>query len=414
MERSDGTGSEPVIHERPVKTVIRKSILPEAWFVSRFRAAPYMACAHGCLYCDGRAEKYYVEGTFDRDITVRSNFAEVFEADLSRLRERAAVSFGSGITDPYQPVEAERLSMRRAAELLATRRMPATVLTKSSLALRDLDLWSRIGRDTGMILMMSVTTVDDTVRRIFEPGASSVDERFATLEAFKNAGCGAGILAMPFLPGISDGEESIDALVRRAAGIGVDFVMPAGLTLRPGRQKDLYMETLRRSHPGLVGLYLDLYHEERQSGAPVYPYRRELQDRAGAVLGRYGMSRLVPHRVYRSMLPLYDEIFLLMSHMAELYADAAKDTRRLVGALKRYEKWLTGRKREFNRRRSQSQADLENELRHILKGPEAGELFGNRKLEEFLREVVFGGKWFDYGSLSLREITLPERPAPPL
>ena len=85
-------------HEREVKAALRKGLLGEPFLASRYSFSPYMACGHGCAYCDGRAERYYVEGEFDRDIVVRSNIASRLDEELGRVRERAVVSVGSGIS----------------------------------------------------------------------------------------------------------------------------------------------------------------------------------------------------------------------------------------------------------------------------------------------------------------------------
>src|SRR3990172_1299304 len=100
--------SSAVPHDRRVKCALRKAKLGEPFLASRFSFSPYMACGHGCAYCDGRAERYWVDGVFDRDIVVRTNIVEVLEAEVTRLRERAVVSVGSGISDAYQPVELSR------------------------------------------------------------------------------------------------------------------------------------------------------------------------------------------------------------------------------------------------------------------------------------------------------------------
>ena len=168
-------------HEREVKKTLRAASLPEPFFASRYSFSPYMACGHGCAYCDGRAERYWVEGEFDRDIVVRTNVADRLDHDLSRVRERAPVAVGSGISDAYQPVE-ERLGlMRPAAGVLLRHRMPASVLTKSSLVVRDLDLWRGVNDAGGSILSVSLVFADDGLRRIFEPGASPVDGRMAAM-----------------------------------------------------------------------------------------------------------------------------------------------------------------------------------------------------------------------------------------
>lgn len=184
-------------------------------------------------------------------------------AELSAVRELGIVSFGSGVTDPYQPLELGHDITGRCAELLAeaARPLPAQVMTKSSLALRDLPLWRRVNERASFILLVSLTSIDEALREVMEPGASSFASRPDTLRRFKEAGCATGVLAMPLLPGLSDGEESIRALYAACVDVGVDFVMPGELTLRPGRQKDFYLTALKAWRPGLLEPTRTLYRE---------------------------------------------------------------------------------------------------------------------------------------------------------
>ena len=142
-----------------------------------------MACQHGCLYCDGRAEKYYVEGEFDRDIIIRSNLPEVLERELPKLREKGFVSIGSGVSDAYQPVEEQEKLMQKCAEILVQHPFPVTVLTKSALILRDIDLWTKVHERSGFMLVVSLAFADDELRSTFEPGAGTIEQRLTMLGA---------------------------------------------------------------------------------------------------------------------------------------------------------------------------------------------------------------------------------------
>ena len=389
------------IHEREVKAALRKSPLAEPFFASRYSFSPYMACGHGCAYCDGRAERYWVEGEFDRDIVVRTNIAERLDHDLARARERAPVSVGSGISDAYQPVE-ERLGlMRKTAEVLLRQRFPASVLTKSSLARRDLDLWRGVNEAAGFTLSVSLVFADDGERAIFEPGASSVVDRVGMLRDFKEAGCGVGVYAMPLLPWISDTPDAFGRLLDLCRSAGVDFVIPAGLTLRPGRQKDFFLARLEGSHPDLVPRYRELYGEDRPSGACRPAYGREVAARFARTASAAGIATRIPHRLYRGRLPVYDELHVLLCHMVDLYDGRGRETGRLKLAVERYRAWLVARKREFNRRKTSTRESLEEELRTMLSSARAAELLGNARLAAFLREVAIDGRVFDYVTLRL-------------
>jgi len=390
---------EPRIHPRAVSTALRRSDLSGTFLVGKYALAPYMACGHGCAYCDGRAERYWVEGDFERDIVARRNLPDLLSAELPRLREPGFVTLGSGITDAYQPVEADERLTRRCAEVLAGHAFPVTVITKSALALRDLDLWTAVNERSRFLLVVSLVHPDDRTRAEFEPGASSVEERLELLRAFRAAGCATGALAMPLLPGLTDGPREVRRLYERLVDAGVDFIQPGGLTLRPGRQKDYFMRRLRRTHPDLVARYDDLYRENRACGAPLAAATATLDELTRAEGRRAAVPGLVPHHVYSGMLAAYDEAAVLLRHMSELYSSAGVETARLRAATARYLERLTARKREYNRHPSWDYRELSEEIL----APEALEsMTGNDRLAALLRRVLLERAVFDYTTLRLR------------
>jgi DNA repair photolyase len=389
------------VHPREVRSALRKSPLVDSFLCSRYSLSPYMACGHGCAYCDGRAEKYWVEGVFDRDIVVRRNLPALLRRELPRLRETAPIAIGSGITDAYQPLERTEGLTRQCAAILADNALPVSVLTKSALVQRDIDAWSTVNGGPGFILNLSIATLDEGIRRRFEPGASPIAERLEALRAFRERGVPVGVMAMPLLPFISDGEEEIRALLTALKEAGAAFVMPGGLTLRPGRQKDFYLQRVGEAYPGLLPRYGEIYAENRASGACTRSYAAAMQRRAASAGLAAGVPFLLPHVFYRGRLPLYDEINLLLQHMAELYRARGVPTKGLVSATGRYADWLLEKKRLFNRRRSLTQEGLEEETRALFGGCGGLNLLENEKLAAFVRQVAIDGKVFDYTSLSL-------------
>jgi DNA repair photolyase len=388
-------------HYRTVKTVLRRRDLCDPYFVGKFAFSPYHACAHGCLYCDGRAERYFVEGEFDHDIVIRSNAPALLDLELGKQRERGIVFIGSGVSDSYQPPEREEELMRSCARVLGEHSMAASVLTKSGLVLRDLDLWEEVNRRAGFLLMMSIQTLDESIRRMFEPACSPIEERLSVLAAFKARGCTVGVAAMPFLPYISDSDADLNALAERLAAAGVDFALFGGLTLRPGCQKDFFLRGLSASFPDLVERYGALYGENRPSGAPLVSYSRDLNRRAAAAFHRVSLPTLVPHRIYRDRLPLYDEIYVLLQQMSVLYTGRTREVERLNASLACYRAWLLERKKIFNRRRKQRSIDLEYALIDLARSQDWPRFLGNEKLAAFLREVVIDRRVFDPLTLRL-------------
>ncbi len=386
-------------HERTVKTGLKKQNLSGSFVAGKYRCSPYMACQHGCAYCDGRAERYYVEGDFEKDIVVRPNLPQRLAAELPRLREKGFITIGSGITDVYQPIEADLMITRRCAEVLTGFLSPVTVMTKSALSLRDLDVWKEVAAGPGFMFLVSLTFSDDGEREIFEPGASPVKERLEALRRFKEAGCYTGILAMPLLPGITDTDKNLHALYASALAADVDFIMPGGLTLRPGRQKAFFFDRVTETFPDLLSLYQDLYRENKESGSAILGYRKKLIQKLTAYNRRYEMPFLVPHAIYRNRLHTCDEMNVLLHHMLELYGARDVDTQALKKSTERYLSWLTVRKAYYNRKRSFSYRWLEKELEEKARSGEIASLLQNEKLGAFFTEIVIKRKTFDYVKL---------------
>ena len=390
---------------RMVRTALKSGLLPEFFTMARYRCSPYMGCGHGCSYCDGRAERYYVEGQFDRDIVCRRNLPDLLQKELPRLREYGPISISSGITDAYQPVEAELGITRACAEVLQHYRFPVTVLTKSSLIERDLDLWSKVNQQSSFLLIMTITTLNEDVAAAFEPGAPTVEERLQTLQRFKDAGCRVGVLAMPLLPGLSDSEQSLHELFERLQRIPVDFIVPGGLTLRPGRQKQVFLQQLSAwlqpgssdssGSEGLLSLYDRLYANQLASGSPIPAYRNQLNQRFFGLHHETRVAPFIPHSVYRCHLNRADELYILLHQMQEWYNGQGVDTGRLSGSCHRYTDWLIARKKKLGTTRGSGPThNMQALIDEALGSGELSRVIGNPRLYRFLCEVCSEGRVF--------------------
>ncbi len=388
-------------HYKEIKKAIRKTKLADWYFVSKYSFSPYMACEHACKYCDGRAEKYYVQGDYEKDIVIRKNLPEVLASELLKLREPGIISIGSGISDPYQPVEAKEELMLKCAGILAESNFSVSVLTKSSLILRDIEIWQKVHEKNGFILMFSLTTLDDKMRKIFEPNASSVDERLEALTAFKSLGIPVGVLAMPFLPYLTDTDENISNLLKKLFELDVDFVLPNGLTLRPGKQKQIFFETLKSHFPQLLHKYEELYSNNLQSGMPLFSYRKNLYPRMGKIISEYSIPMDIPHQIYKGKFALYDELYILLRHLKNLYFRKGVEINRLEKCVERYKNWLIEEKKFFNRRRKLHYIYLEEKLKGLIETGKIADIIQNKKLCDFIEKIVVKRTTFDYISLKL-------------
>ena len=308
-------------HEQPAKSVLRDGGRTDSWFVARYGMNLYRGCQHGCAYCDGRAEKYRVEGEFSGDIGVKTDAPAILAGELDRLREPGILLIGGGVSDAWQPLEA-RFGLARAALALALERgLPVSVLTKSALVERDLDLLAAIQEKSRAILSFSIATLDEGVRERLEPGAAPIAERWRLLEAAKRRGIATGVMAMPLLPGISDSAEDILALFSRAAGAGVDFLLAGGLTLRPGRQAEHWFAALQQHRPDLLPAYRRAYGQAGPSGAAPRALHERHEERFREAYARTGLASRMPRRLFTGLLPQHVELAVLLeqrAHEAEL------------------------------------------------------------------------------------------------
>lgn len=305
--------------EVDAKSLLRESVLVDPWFLGSFGVNLYRGCEHGCIYCDGRAERYYIEGDFARDIAVKRNALVLAERELKKRREPGFLFLGGGVSDSYQPAEATFQLARGLLKLVVASKLCVHVLTKSALVERDFDLLVDIARERRTILSFSLHSVDDTVRSRLEPNAASVSERLRLLAKARSMGMNGGIMAMPVLPGISDSAQQIDDLVQRAADAGAEFICFGGLTLRPGRQKDIYYDALRSHWPSLVPGYDRAYGRNLASGAPDRRYTEKLTARFAQALSKVRLPARIPRSLFRGMVPQYTEASVLLEH-AEIEA----------------------------------------------------------------------------------------------
>ena len=139
----------------------------------------YRGCTHGCIYCDSRSRCYHIDHAFE-DVEVKQNAVELLEDALRRRRAPCMVGTGS-MTDPYLPLEAELRLTRRAMEVVERYGCGFTVITKSDLILRDLDLLSRIQQNAKCVVQMTLTTADETLCRKLEPNVCTTARRCEVL-----------------------------------------------------------------------------------------------------------------------------------------------------------------------------------------------------------------------------------------
>ena len=227
----------------------------------------YRGCSHGCIYCDSRSKCYRMEHDFE-DIEVKGNGVELLEDALRKKRSRCMLSTGA-MTDPYIPLEKELGNTRRALELAYKYGFGFTLITKSNLVLRDLELLKAINEKTKCVVQMTLTTYDKELCRKIEPKVCGTRERFEVLMKLREAGIPTVVWMSPLLPFINDTEENVRGILDYCIKAGVKGVIcfGIGLTLREGNREYFYKQ-LDRLFPGLKEKYMQWYGDRYEVGSP--------------------------------------------------------------------------------------------------------------------------------------------------
>ena len=261
-------------YEVQAKSILNRvpeaSQMPFRWTVN-----PYRGCTHACTYCFARPTHEFLEfdagRDFEREIVVKVNAPERLRAELARSRwQREHVALGTN-TDPYQWVEKRYELMRGIWEALRDARNPCSVLTKSPLLLRDLDLMKEINAVTDFSAALSIPTLEPKAWRATEPRTPSPSARLDAVAELTRAGIRTGVLVAPLMPGINDSPEQVREVVRLATEAGASYITGIALHLRRG-VREVFMEWLGEHRPELVSRYEALY--ERRAYMPVDERRR--------------------------------------------------------------------------------------------------------------------------------------------
>ena len=218
----------------------------------------YRGCTHGCIYCDARSTCYQMQHAFE-DVEVKKNGPELLEQALRRKRKRCMIGTGA-MSDPYQPLEKELRLTRRCLELIDEYGFGLAIQTKSDLILRDLDLLKSISRKTKCVVQITLTTSDEDLCRILEPGVCTTKRRIEVLRILKEEGISTLVWMTPILPFLNDTKENIEGILDACAREKVYGIMNfgIGLTLRDGDRQYFYRK-LDHHFPGLKQRYVETY-----------------------------------------------------------------------------------------------------------------------------------------------------------
>lgn len=225
-ETPDSVATE--VREEQAKTIIARNRSPDVPFDRSIN--PYRGCEHGCIYCFARPTHAYWDLSpgldFETRLIAKPNAVACLERELGRRNYRCRpIAMGTN-TDPYQPIEKERRITRGVLETLAAWRHPVTIVTKGALVLRDLDILAPMARDNLCHVAISVTTLDNDLKRRMEPRAASPAARLRTLRSLADAGIPVSVMFAPVIPALNDHEtEAILEAARDAGATRAGYVL---------------------------------------------------------------------------------------------------------------------------------------------------------------------------------------------
>ena len=282
------------------KTVLARNDSPDIPFDVSLN--PYRGCEHGCSYCFARQSHPFLNMSagldFETKIVAKPEAATLLRREIAKRGYRCmSIAFGTN-TDPYQPVERKMRIMREILELLVACEHPFSIVTKSALILRDLDLIATAAARGQASAFLSVTTLDAGLASRMEPRAAAPHRRIAALKALAGAGVPCGVLASPMIPGLNDHE--LERILEAGAGAGATI---GGMLLvrLPHEVKEVFVSWLRANEPSRAQKILSLIKQARggKLNDPRWgtrmtgegPYAQMLRRRFDVATARLGLNR---------------------------------------------------------------------------------------------------------------------------
>jgi DNA repair photolyase len=244
------------------RSVIARNDSPDIPFEQSIN--PYRGCSHGCCYCYARPSHSYVGLSpgldFETRLFYKQDAGKVLEEELAKPGYVCKpITLGAN-TDPYQPIERKMRVTRDILEVLTRCRHPVTVITKSALVLRDLDLLADLARDGLAGVGVSITTLDAELKRVMEPQAASPRARLEAVRRLNEAGVPAGVMVAPVIPVLTDHE--MESILEAAAAAGARWAGYVLLRL-PYEVKDLFREWLAAHYPDGADHVMSLVRQMR-------------------------------------------------------------------------------------------------------------------------------------------------------
>jgi len=272
--------------EIPARSILNRTKpgMPFQWTIN-----PYRGCEFGCKYCYARYTHEFMEMAvteFEDKIYAKSAAAHLLRQELRKMERSERIAIGTA-TDPYQPAERRFRRTRAILEVFARDHGRLLgITTKSDLVTRDLDLLREIARANVLTVHMTITTLNPRLARLLEPRAPRPDLRLEAVRQLAAAGISVSVFPNPVMPGITDGEKSLDRLAKAARDAGAQGFGGGPLFLMPCAQK-VFLPFLEREFPELAPAYRQTFAQSPYLGRP---YKEMLSRRIRGIRDRYGLA----------------------------------------------------------------------------------------------------------------------------
>ena len=253
--------SETVLPDR-ARSVITSNDSPDVGFEVSIN--PYRGCSHGCIYCFARPSHAYLGLSpgldFETKLFYKADAVNILRTELSKPKY-VCKPIALGInTDGYQPLEKQLEVTRGILGVLADCRHPVTIVTKSALILRDIDLLKNLAKDALVSVMLSVTSMSPDIKRTLEPRTASPQARLRVIQQLADAGIPVGVLVAPVIPAITDHElEDILTAAKSAGASSAGYV----LLRLPHELKILFRDWLAEHYPDRAKHVMSLINQAR-------------------------------------------------------------------------------------------------------------------------------------------------------
>ena len=266
--------------------------MPFRWTIN-----PYRGCEFACRYCYARYTHEFMEirdnMEFERQIFVKQNVRQLLRRDLRKVKKGESIAIGTA-TDPYQPAERRYEATRAILEEFAEHRgLDISIVSKSDMILRDVDLLQRITRNNSLYVNVTITTLDTQLARILEPRAPRPDLRLHALQELNAVGVEAGVIVAPVLPAITDQPESLEAIVAACKKARGRYIFANALFLKKC-SASVFLPFVEREFPHLLDQYKTRFARSSFTSSEYRKRLRELMSKLRSKYGIYYRERTAP------------------------------------------------------------------------------------------------------------------------